>query len=343
MGNGSSATGSRSTAIGFGAQAHRDNEMALGTRESQYRLRGLSPKGGFINSRYQNSGEKRIVTTDSAGTLGTTDFSVDKLLDTVGATGAMSAAMGSLPTTVLLPDETFRCGIGTGAYASQFAGALGCAAKIQERFFLNAGIAASTSDTVLNGPMGRLGFSIGFGGSPSKNKQTELSTVPNTFSTLQSSQAITHFGNGSNKQVYSMRGNVMPNPAPEQYQGIQSTTEGTPTIDLEAEKESVLQDLKEAERQGNEAKADELKQYLKLLKEFANADQPNPSLMAAIVEAQAKRISSQDERINKQEQELEKAQNELILQQQQNEAQQKQIDILMQYMKENQSSVSQKN
>ena len=85
------------------------------------------------------------------------------------------------------------------------------------------------------------------------------------------------------------------------------------------------------------------KQYLKLLKEFANAVQPNPSLMAAIVEAQAKRISSQDERINKQEQELEKAQNELILQQQQNEAQQKQIDILMQYMKENQSSVSQKN
>ena len=140
-----------------------------------------------------------------------------------------------------------------------------------------------------------------------------------------------------------MRGNVVPDPATEQHQGIQSTTEGTPTIDLEAEQESVLQDLKEAERQGNEAKANELKQYLKLLQEFSNADQPNPSLMAAIVEAQAKRISSQDERINKQEQELEKAQNELILQQQQNEAQQKQIDILMQYMKENQSSVSQKN
>ena len=140
-----------------------------------------------------------------------------------------------------------------------------------------------------------------------------------------------------------MRGNVVPNPALEKHQGNQSTTEGTPTIDLEAEQESVLQDLKEAERQGNEAKANELKQYLKLLQEFSNADQPNPSLMAAIVEAQAKRISSQDERINKQELELEKAQNELILQQQQNEAQQKQIDILMQYMKENQSSVSQKN
>ena len=49
--------------IGFAAQAHRNNEMALGTRASQYRMRGLSPKGGFINNRYQNSGQKRIVTT----------------------------------------------------------------------------------------------------------------------------------------------------------------------------------------------------------------------------------------------------------------------------------------
>ena len=186
--------------------------MALGTRASQYRMRGLSPKGGFINNRYQNSGQKRIVTTDSSGTLGTTNFSVDKLLDTVGAVGAMGAAMGSLPTNVLLPDETFRCGIGTGAYASRFAGAFGCAAKIQDRFFLNAGIAASSSDTVLNGPMGRLGFSMGFGGSPSKNKQTELSKVPNTLAALQPSNSIAHFGNGSNKQVYSMKGEVKINP-----------------------------------------------------------------------------------------------------------------------------------
>jgi len=208
IGTGSKATGFHSTAIGFGAKARRDNEIAMGSRASSYRLRGLASGGSFVGSKYQNSGDKRIVTTDSSGTLGTTDFSVDKLLDTVGATGALSAAIGSLPTTVLLPDETFRCGIGTGVYSNQFAGSVGCAAKLKDRVFINAGIAATTTDTILNGPMGRLGFSIGFGGSPSKDKKNELSQIPNTLSSLQSGELLTQFGDGNSKEVYSMRGDT---------------------------------------------------------------------------------------------------------------------------------------
>ena len=149
-----------------------------------------------------------MVTTDSSGALGTTDFSVDKLLDTVGATGALSAAIGSLPTTILLPDETFRCGIGTGIYSSQFAGSVGCAAKLKDRVFVNAGIAATTTDTILNGPMGRVGFSIGFGGSPSKETTSEISKLPNTLSNIQSGELLTQFGDGDSKQVYSMRGDT---------------------------------------------------------------------------------------------------------------------------------------
>ena len=208
LGADSKATGFQSTAIGYGARARRDHEIAVGTRASSYRLRGLAPGGSFVGSKYQNSGDKRIVTTDDSGTLGTTDFSVDRLLDTVGATGALSAAIGSLPTTILLPDETFRCGIGTGVYSSQFAGSVGCAAKIKDRVFVNAGIAATTTSTILNGPMGRVGFSIGFGGSPSNDKKTELSQLPNTLASVQSGELISHFGDGSTKQVYSMRGDA---------------------------------------------------------------------------------------------------------------------------------------
>ena len=76
--------------------------------------------------------------------------------------------MGSVPVTTLLPDETVRCGVGTGTYGGQYAGSLGCAAKVANRLFFNGGVAMTATDTVNNGAMGRLGFSFGFGGAPSK-------------------------------------------------------------------------------------------------------------------------------------------------------------------------------
>ena len=48
----------------------------------------------------------------------------------VGAVGALSASLGAIPQTTLLPDENLRCGIGAGAYANQWAGSFGCAVKI---------------------------------------------------------------------------------------------------------------------------------------------------------------------------------------------------------------------
>ncbi|WP_137024833.1 YadA-like family protein, partial [Synechococcus sp. UW179A] len=89
-----------------------------------------------------------------------------------------SASLGAIPQTTLLPDENLRCGIGAGAYANQWAGSFGCAVKMQERFFLNAGLASTTTNT-LGGPlMGRVGFSFGFGGSPPKAQSEQLSSIP---------------------------------------------------------------------------------------------------------------------------------------------------------------------
>jgi cell division protein FtsB len=138
----------------------------------------LAPVGNFVGSAYQNSSQKRIVTTDNWGVLGTSTFSVSELVNSVGAVGALSAALGSLPSTTLFPDEFIRCGIGTGTYGGQFAGSLGCAAKVGSRLYLNGGVSATQTATVSSGAMGRLGFSIGFGGAPPRSHQENLSQVP---------------------------------------------------------------------------------------------------------------------------------------------------------------------
>ena len=166
-----------STAIGMQAVTTRPFEVALGSAASPYSLPGLHP-GGFVGTRFQQPGERRFVTTDQTGTLGTTSYSPDQMVQSIGAVGALSAAMGSVPVTTLLPDETVRCGVGTGTYGGQYAGSLGCAAKVAQRFFFNGGVAMTATDTVNSGAMGRLGFSFGFGGSPPKAKQAELAAIP---------------------------------------------------------------------------------------------------------------------------------------------------------------------
>ena len=56
--------------------------------------------------------------------------------------------------------------------------------------------------------MGRVGFSIGFGGSPSNETTSDISKLPNTLSSIQSGELLTQFGDGDSKQVYSMRGDT---------------------------------------------------------------------------------------------------------------------------------------
>ena len=181
-----------STALGENAIADRPYEVSLGSKYSPYSLPGLAQPGrGFVGDVNQNSGEKRFVTTDNNGMLGTTSFSVDNFIDSVNSVGALSAALGSLPSSTLLPDETLRCGIATGAYGNQFAGSLGCALKLKKRLFINGGIAASPTGTIAAGPlMGRIGFSFGFGGSAPKSHQNQLSQILG----IQSGTSLAEFG-----------------------------------------------------------------------------------------------------------------------------------------------------
>lgn len=172
----------QSTALGYEAQTKRAYEVSVGSSRSIYRMPGLTGTSGsgFVGSRYQNSGTKKLVTTDDQGTLGTSSYSVNDLVDSVGAVGALSASLSAIPQTTLLPDENLRCGIGTGGYGNQWAGSLGCAVKLKKRMFLNAGLASTPTPTIGGSVMGRVGFSIGFGGGSSSDQQhQQLSRLPN--------------------------------------------------------------------------------------------------------------------------------------------------------------------
>ena len=83
-----------------------------------------------------------------------------------------------MPTETLLPNETFRCGVGGAGYAGQYAGALGCVAKVGNRVYFNGGIAGTPTQTVNNGDvMGRIGFTFGFGGNVLKQLPAEVASV----------------------------------------------------------------------------------------------------------------------------------------------------------------------
>ena len=164
---------------------------------------GLS-RNGFVGTRYQNQGNKRIVTTDNEGTLGTTDYSITKLENSIGAVGALSAALGAMPTQTLSPNETLRCGVGGAGYAGQYAGALGCVAKVGNRVYVNGGISGTPTQTVNNGDvMGRIGFTFGFGGNVLKQLPAEVASVQSM------SSAETMFSVGSGASAAPAQGELL--------------------------------------------------------------------------------------------------------------------------------------
>ena len=168
---------SNSVAIGAGATATAANQIMLGVgspgSSSVYTLPGLAPAGSFVGSANQNGGELRLATVDNAGNLGTSDFSVNSLtnnlstlngsintinnqiarisnaLETVNRqimnVGALASALSSIPN-LTTGDQRYGCGIGTGVYGSGLAGSAGCVARVSERVWVNAAIAATRSN-----------------------------------------------------------------------------------------------------------------------------------------------------------------------------------------------------
>jgi hypothetical protein len=318
IGAGSRATGNNSTALGSGARADRNYQVSLGNDKSPYSLPGLARSNYFINSRYQNNGEKRFVTTDNKGTLGTTSFSVDDLVETVAATGALSAALGATPSTTLLPDENVRCGMGTGFYRSQWAGSLGCAVKVNKRFFLNAGVAVTPTESVIGNPMGRLGFSLGFGGDAPTDDQKNLSQAPEL---LDSGKLIMQMGDGGNTNNPNQQDNLDIN-NDEDPSAIANTNLAKLQLEIQALRQQLIAS------QLNSDPADdpqEISLYLKDLKEELKSKETEEQELVAIIQQQGKQIEEQDK-------ELEQARLEMQAQREQLEKQQKQIDFLMKNM-----------
>ena len=60
----------------------------------------------------------------------------------------------------------------------------------------------------LMAPWGVLASPLALVAALQTTKKTELSQLPNTLASVQSGELISHFGDGSTKQVYSMRGDA---------------------------------------------------------------------------------------------------------------------------------------
>ena len=98
-------------------------------------------------------GPQRFVTSDFAGNLSTSPFSVSQYTQglqavegQVSSVGAMAAALTAIPN-ITIDNKTFGCGIGTGAFGSSWAGALGCVGKVSKNVWINGALSFTPSVT----------------------------------------------------------------------------------------------------------------------------------------------------------------------------------------------------
>jgi len=126
IGAGSSATYSNSTAIGAGATTTRANQIAIGTSSNTYTLPGISSAA----SRAAQSGPTRVVTSDAAGNLATSDIDLNKIQNAVvsnrremrkGVAAAM--AMSAAPAPSAPGKTTWATNVANyhGEFATSFA------------------------------------------------------------------------------------------------------------------------------------------------------------------------------------------------------------------------------
>jgi len=126
VGSGASATYANSTALGAGATTTRANQIAIGTASNTYTLPGISSAA----SRAAQSGPTKLVTTDAAGNLATTDVDLNKIQSAVisnrremrrGVAAAM--AMSSAPTPSAPGKTTWATNVAQyhGEFATSFA------------------------------------------------------------------------------------------------------------------------------------------------------------------------------------------------------------------------------
>ena len=167
------ATYDRSSAVGAGAATTRKDQIVLGTFKTEVTAPNLAGDG------------TEIIAANEDGTLQRTSMSfkqLDKAVrkklpklesaarglgQAVQASGAIASAMSAIPEVTLQEDEPARCGVGTGAYGSQYAISAGCAMRVGDRLHLNGALSYTPSVDYEYGSTasiaGLLGFSFPLG------------------------------------------------------------------------------------------------------------------------------------------------------------------------------------
>lgn len=179
IGHNASATHNNSTAIGAGAKTTRPNQVVIGTPGTSVTMPGVA-NGGKFSGRANQSGGVRLLTTDGSGNLGTSfdpnalqnttnnlEKAVNGLGDAVNSAGAIAAAFSAVPQIPLGELEPVRCGAGVGGYGSQYAVAMGCAARLNGIYpdlAVNAALSLANPVDYVYGTTpsvaGRVGFSV---------------------------------------------------------------------------------------------------------------------------------------------------------------------------------------
>lgn len=112
-------------------------------------------------------GEDRFLTVNSNGTLGTSRYSINdytsalRAVDNqVGSVGAMAAALTAIPA-ITTDGKTVACGVGTGAFGSSWAGAVGCVGKVASSVWVNGALSFTPSVSTEFGSTASVGGRLG--------------------------------------------------------------------------------------------------------------------------------------------------------------------------------------
>ena len=174
LGQFSTAAFANSTAVGSGVATTRDNQMSLGAADNTYTAAGINSAA----STAAQSGPVRFVTADDGGNLATTDANTivtgssayQNLQSDVGQNSndirnlqsdsrqntegvAMAIALGG-SAGILPDDKTFAASSNIGTFQGQSALGFGAVGRLNDNWFLNAGVGTGISHGTVGGRAG---------------------------------------------------------------------------------------------------------------------------------------------------------------------------------------------
>ena len=160
LGELSTAGFANSTAIGAGSATTRDNQMVFGTAANTYTAPGITSAASLA----AQTGPTRLVTSDAGGNLATADpnsvvmnssafqnLQSDVRQNTEGT--AIAIALGGA-AAILPEDKTFAASMNWGNFQGQNALGFGGVGRVNDNWFLNAGIGVGMNQGTTGGRAG---------------------------------------------------------------------------------------------------------------------------------------------------------------------------------------------